>query len=307
VSSKDDVREFLISRRANVAPAQVGLPDFGGERRVPGLRREEVALLAGVSVDYYTRLERGKIRGASPSVLDAIARALRLNDAEREYLFELADATPAAARRARTPAERTVRASVQRVLDHMTVPAIVYNATQDILVANLLGRALYSPHFEVEGTPNLARFIFLDPRARDFYVDWRQARLVTAAMMRLEAGRDPLNDDLTALIGELSTRSTQFRKDWAGHDVHQHNSGTKSFRHPQVGVIEIAYDVFEMPGQAGLQVVTYSAPAASESAEKFTLLAAWAATAENQKKQEHQEGQEQGHTAHRSKDAGGHT
>jgi transcriptional regulator with XRE-family HTH domain len=215
MSRKDEVREFLISRRAHVTPEQVGLPDFGGERRVPGLRREEVATLAGVSLDYYTQLERGNIRGASESVLNAIARALRLDDVEREYLFDLARATSATkAARGRRSTRQSVRASVQRVLDNLAVPAVVFNAQQDLIAANVMGRALFAPHFEAD-RPNLARFIFLDPRARDYYVDWPLARSMTAAMLRLEAGRDPLNQELTALIGELSTRSPQFRTDWA--------------------------------------------------------------------------------------------
>lgn len=276
--SKDEVRRFLVSRRANITPAQAGIPDIG-ERRVPGLRREEVALLANISLDYYTRLERGNIRGASESVLDAVARALRLNDAEREYLFDLARTAPASVRH-REPAEPSVRASVQRVLDQTRVPAIIYNATQDLVAANLMGRALYSQHFDTEGTPNLARFIFLDPRARDFYVDWPLARRLTAAMLRLEAGRDPLNSALTALIGELSTRSPGFRTDWAGHNVHEHRHGVKAFRHPEVGVVEVTFDVFEMPGEPGLQIVTYSVPPDTDSADRFALLEAWAATRE---------------------------
>ncbi|GAB2893176.1 helix-turn-helix transcriptional regulator [Streptomyces mayteni] len=285
MSTKDEVREFLISRRANVTPEQAGIPDFGGERRVPGLRREEVAMLAGVSLDYYTRLERGNIRGASESVLNAIARALRLNDTEREYLFDLARTAPAtAAARRKQPAAQAVRTSVQRVLDHMTVPAIVHNANQDLVAANLMGRALYAPQFDTEGTPNIARFVFLDPRAREYYVDWPLARRTTAAMMRLEAGRDPLNTQLTALIGELSTRSPCFREDWAGHDVHEHRNGVKSFRHPEVGLIEVAFDVFEMPGEVGLQIVTYSVPPGTDSADKFALLASWAATRDEERR-----------------------
>jgi transcriptional regulator with XRE-family HTH domain len=279
MSSKDEVRDFLVSRRANITPAQAGLPDIG-ERRVPGLRREEVALLANISLDYYTRLERGNIRGASESVLDAVARALQLNDAEREYLFDLARTAPKAAARRREPSKQSVRSSVQRVLDTMSVPAIVHNAAQDIIAANLMGRALYAPHFDTQGAPNHARFIFLDPRARDFYVDWEHARRTVAAMIRLEAGRDPLNEDLTALIGELSTRSPQFRADWAGHDVHRHRTGVKSFRHPEVGVVEVAFDVFEMSGESGLQIVTYSPPPGTDSADKFKLLESWAATRE---------------------------
>ncbi|PWR11727.1 transcriptional regulator [Micromonospora sicca] len=280
MSTKDEVREFLVSRRAHVTPEQAGLPDFGGERRVPGLRREEVAMLAGVSLDYYTRLERGNIRGASESVLNAIARALQLNDVEREHLFHLARTAPAAsAARSRKPTKRSVRASVLRVLDNLAVPAVVYNAQQDLIASNLMGRALFSPHFEAE-KPNMARFIFLDPRAKDYYVDWPLARRMTAAMLRLEAGRDPLNSDLTALIGELSTRSPQFRKDWAGQDVHEHRTGQKVYRHPEVGEIEITFDVFEMPGETGLSVCTYSVDEGSESADKFALLASWAATQE---------------------------
>jgi transcriptional regulator with XRE-family HTH domain len=281
MSTKDEVREFLVSRRANVTPQQAGIPDFGGERRVPGLRREEVAMLAGVSLDYYTRLERGNIRGASESVLSAIARALQLNDAEHEYLFDLARTAPSsAAARDRKPVAQSVRTSVQRVLDNMAVPAIVHNANQDLVAANLMGRALYAPHFDTEGTPNIARFIFLDPRAQDYYVDWVLARRTAAAIMRLEAGRDPLNKELTALIGELSTRSPQFRQDWAGHDVHEHRTGVKSFRHPEVGLVTVAFDVFAMPGEAGLQIVTYSPPPNTDSADKFALLASWAATRE---------------------------
>jgi transcriptional regulator with XRE-family HTH domain len=280
MSKKDEVREFLISRRAHVTPEQAGLPDFGGERRVPGLRREEVAMLAGVSVDYYTQLERGKIRGASESVLNAIARALQLNDVEREHLFDLARTTPTTpAALSRQRARPSVRTSVQRVLDNMTLPAVVFNAQQDLIAANLMGRALFAPHFKAE-KPNLARFIFLDPRARDFYLDWPLARSMTAAMLRLEAGRDPLNEDLTALIGELSTLSPQFRTDWGKQNVHLHRTGQKVYRHPEVGEIDITFDVFEQPGESGLSICTYSVEEGSPSADRLALLASWAATQE---------------------------
>jgi hypothetical protein len=280
VSTKDEVREFLISRRAHVTPEQAGLPDTGGERRVPGLRREEVAMLAGVSLDYYTRLERGNIRSASESVLNAVARALQLNDVEREHLFDLARTAPAAAsRRGESTTTGSVRTSVQRVLDSMTVPAVAYNARHDLIASNLMGRALHAPHFESD-RPNMARFIFLDPRARDFYVDWPLARSLTAAMLRFEAGRDPLKGELTALIGELATRSPQFRKDWADRDVHEHRTGQKTYRHPEVGEIEVTYDVFEIPGEPGLSIATYSAEEGSASADKLALLATWAATQE---------------------------
>ena len=257
MGKKDDVREFLISRRANVTPEQAGVLDFGRERRVPGLRREEVAMLAGVSLDYYTRLERGNIGGASESVLEAIARALQLNDVERAHLFDLARNAPAPAARPRRPKQGQVRASVRRVLDNLTVPAVVHNVQQDLIGANLLGRALYTMHFEAD-RPNMARFIFLDSRAKGYYADWPLACSLTAAMLRFEAGRDPLGSDLTALIGELSTRSPQFRKNWAEQDVHEHRTGRKIYHHPVVGDIDVTFDAFDMPGEPGLSICTYS-------------------------------------------------
>jgi transcriptional regulator with XRE-family HTH domain len=277
MSTKDEVREFLTSRRARVTIAQAGLPDLGGERRVPGLRREEVAMLAGVSLDYYNRLERGNIRGASESVLNAIARALQLDDAEREHLFHLAKDEPLPVVASAKSEDPTVRSSVQRVLDNMAVPAVVTNAQQDMIAANALGRALYSLHFEAE-QPNMARFIFLDSRAPHFYEDWPLARKMTAAMLRLEAGRDPLNEKLIALIGELSTWSHHFRQDWAEHDVHEHRTGQKVFRHPTVGRVLLTFDAFEMPGEPGLSIVTYSAEPGTPDADRLLLLASWAST-----------------------------
>ena len=274
---RDDVREFLISRRAHITPARAGLPDLGGDRRVPGLRREEVAQLAGVSVDYYIQLERGDLRGASPGVLDAIARALQLNDIQRDHLFDLA-ATPARAA-PREPRTATVRDSVQRVLDNLAIPAVVYNPQQDLVASNLVGRALFSPHFE-SAAPNSARFLFLDPRAERFYADWPRACRMTAAMLRREAGRDPLNEDLTALIGELSTRSLRFRQDWAERDVHEHRTGRKTFCHPEVGEIDMTFDIFEMPGERGLSISTFSADGGTVSADRLAVLAAWATTQE---------------------------
>ena len=280
VTSKDDIREFLVARRANVTPAQAGIQDLGGERRVPGLRRQEVADLAGVSLDYYTRLERGNIRGASKGVLNAIARALRLTDVERTHLFDLARAsTPGPNRPDNAGPQRTtaVRSSVQRVLDNLTVPAVVSNSAQDLLAGNLMGRALLSQHFDTDRANN-ARFIFLDSRARDFYVDWALACSLTAAMLRYEAGRDPLNSDLTALVGELSMRSPQFRRDWADQDVHEHRTGTKVYRHPEVGELELTYDVFAIPGEPDVSVTTYTAEEGSPTADKLALLSTWAAT-----------------------------
>ncbi|WP_112248715.1 helix-turn-helix transcriptional regulator [Kribbella monticola] len=285
MTSKDDIRDFLVSRRANVTPAQAGIDDFGGERRVAGLRRAEVAELAGVSLDYYTRLERGNIRGASDSVLNAIARALLLNDVERAHLFDLARGiTPSSAVQEdlRGRSNPDVRTSVKRVLDNLAVPAVVSNCQQDLIAANLMGRALLSQHFEAE-RPNLARFIFLDSRAREYYVDWPLACSLTAAMLRYEAGRDPLNGELTTLVGELSMRSPQFRKDWADQDVHEHRTGTKAYRHPEVGEVTVTYDVFAVPGEPGLSIITYTAEEGSETADKFALLSAWAATHNRQR------------------------
>lgn len=161
----------------------------------------------------------------------------------------------------------------------MAMPAFAYNARQDLLGGNLLGRALYSMHFEAD-QPNLARFIFLDSRARTFFADWELACSLTAAMLRYEAGRDPL-DDLTALIGELSTRSPQFRRHWADRDVHEHRTGTKAYHHPEVGDLELTYDVLELPGHRGLSITTFSAQDGTPSADKLSLLASWAASREH--------------------------
>ena len=277
MNGSNEVRDFLMARRAAVTPEMVGMPG-GGDRRVPGLRREEVAILAGVSLDYYTRLERGRIQGASDAVLDAIADALRMTDVERAHLHDLARGVPATpAARARGAVTRELRESVQRVLDSMTFPAVVYNAQQDLIASNLLGRALFAPHFDAD-RPNLARFVFLDSRAHDYYADWPLACSLIAAMLRYQAGRDPLNADLTALIGELATRSARFRQDWADQDVHEHRTGSKVYRHPEVGELELNYDVFELPGEPGLSIGTYTATPGSPSADKLALLASSAAT-----------------------------
>ncbi|MFY7065812.1 helix-turn-helix transcriptional regulator [Nocardiopsis changdeensis] len=285
---KKTVRDFLVGRRARVTPEQAGIPVYGDDRRVPGLRREEVAMLAGVSIDYYTRLERGNIGGASDGVLDAIARALRLDDVERAHLFDLARAASAPRARAVPPLPHGVRPSVQRMLDSMGAPAIVHNARQDLVAANRLGRALYSPHFDTDRRPpNMARFVFLDPRARDYYVDWPLARRTTAAMLRLEAGRNPMDGELTALVGELSARSAVFARDWADHDVHRHRTGRKSFRHPDVGLIEVDFDVFEPAGEERLWIVGYTAEPGTPSADAVALLGTLTATREEADREHH--------------------
>lgn len=234
-------------------------------------------MLAGVSLDHYTRIERGNIGGASEAVLNAIADALQLGDIERSHLLQLAHNAPTTGR-ANTDAPRAaIRPSVQRVIDSMSMPAVVNNSRQDLVTANAMGRALYSPHLTVE-RPNFARFIFLDSRAETYYVDIEQARRMTAATLRLSAGRNPLDEELTALIGELATVSPSFRTHWASNDVHEHRTGRKQFIHPEVGMLDLTFDAFEMPGEPGLKIVTYSGDEGSETEERLALLGSWVAT-----------------------------
>ena len=247
---------------------------------MPGLRREEVALLAGVSADYYTRLERGTATGVSETVLEALARALQLDEAERAHLFDLARASSPTPRRRRRPAPQRLRPSVQRLLDAMTAaPAFARNGRMDLLGANPLGRAFYSQHFDSpHGPPNSARFIFLDPRAHDFYVDWEKVATDAVAVLRSAAGRDPYDRDLSDLVGELSTRSETFRTRWAAHNVRFHDTGSKRFHHPVVGDLELTYETMTLAADPGLMLFVYTAEPGSRSAEAIDLLASWAAT-----------------------------
>jgi hypothetical protein len=276
-----EVREFLSSRRARITPEQAGLPNYGGNRRVKGLRREEVAMLAGVSIDYYVRMERGNLSGASESVLDGIGRALQLDEAEREHLFALArTAEPGARRRPAPPA--TVRPAIQHVLDAISdAPAWVRNGRHDIVATNRLGRALYAPVLADPRRPaNTTRFVYLDPAARDFFVDWDRIANDAAAMLRLEAGRNPHDRKLVELIGELSTRSEVFRTRWASHDVQYHRSGQKRLRHPVVGQLDLEFESMELPGEPGLTLNVYTAAPDTPAADGLKLLASWAATQE---------------------------
>ncbi|BBC38514.1 XRE family transcriptional regulator [Streptomyces graminofaciens] len=280
MSTESDIREFLASRRAKITPQRAGLPAYGSNRRVKGLRREEVAMLAGVSVDYYVRLERGHIAGASEEVLDAVAHALQLDEAERAHLYDLARSAakrPVRRKRARGP----LPDSVLRVLHSMTdSPAFIRNGRLDILATNPLGRALYSPLFPdlATGQVNIARFQFLDPAGRDFFPDWEQSLNTTVSLLRTEAGRAPHDSELTQLIGELVTRSEEFRTAWAKHNVRLHHTGRKLFRHPAVGVITLDFDAMELPAQPGLTLTAYSAVPGTPDYEALQLLAAWAAT-----------------------------
>ena len=280
VDTTNDIAEFLSSRRARVTPEQVGLPTYGA-RRVKGLRREEVASLAGVSVEYYKRLERGNASGVSDSVLEALARALQLDDAERAHLFDLARAANPIAPKRRRPAQQRVRPVVLRILESMASPAIVRNSRVDYLAANPLGRALYAPVFDSPEQPaNSARFTFLDPAAQEFYVDWERTAKDLVAHLRSEAGRNPYDRGLSDLVGELSTRSEPFRTWWAAHNVRYHRTGTKRLRHPVVGELELEYEVMDVSADDGLTIAAYSAEPGSRSAEALDLLASWSATPE---------------------------
>lgn len=278
---RSEVREFLTTRRGRITPAQAGLPAYGGNRRVPGLRREEVALLAGVSVDYYTRLERGEISGASDSVLDALARALQLDDAETAHLFDLArPQTGSPVHRATRPKTHQIRPSIQRLMDSMiSAPAILRNNYFDYIGANALARALYAPVF-AHKRPNSARFAFLDPAAQSFYVEWEKTTGDLVSTMRGEAGRSPTDDRLVQLVGELSTQSERFRQLWAQHNVRYHRSGVKKLRHPDVGELELTFEAFELQADPGLTLSTYTAEPGTASADALHLLGTIAASAE---------------------------
>ncbi|RCK61917.1 helix-turn-helix transcriptional regulator [Microbacterium sorbitolivorans] len=282
MDNRSEVREFLMSRRARLTPEQAGLPG-GGNRRVPGLRRAEVAILADVSVEYYGKLERGAIAGASAAVLDSIADALQLDDTERAHLFDLAraaDGIPASGRPRRRPsAAQTSRPGLQWAIESVTGGiAVVSNAQLDVLATNALARAFYS-HVIGDGgrTPNLARFQFLDPASREFYPDWDRFAEMCVANMRAAAGRDPHNRALQDLVGELSTRSDTFRTLWGAHNVRTHGAGTKRYLHPVVGELTLVYEELSVTADPGLTLMLYTAEPGSVSAERLALLASWGA------------------------------
>ena len=274
-----DVREFLMSRRSRLTPAQAGLPAYGGTRRVAGLKREEVAMLTGVSTEYYARLERGNLRGVSDSVLDSLARALQLDEAERAHLYDLAKAaapTPASGvRRARSE----VRPSIERLLAGMTgTPAYIRNARMDVVAANNLCFALYTDILSPTTLPmNLARFMFLDPRSRDFFADWETLADDFAAAMRTESGRSPRDRALNNLIGDLAAGSTEFSTRWARHNVRFHRTARKTMRNPLVGDIELTGDALDLPGE-GLTLIAYTAEPGSHAQDQLDFLASWSAS-----------------------------
>ncbi|WP_230193549.1 helix-turn-helix domain-containing protein [Streptomyces coriariae] len=282
MDNQAEVREFLTSRRAKITPEQAGLPS-GSRRRVPGLRRSEVAALADVSVEYYAKLERGNLAGVSPAVLEAVACALRLDDAERAHLLNLAqaaDGSDALIRPRRRAAQWKAHRSLQWVLDAVTAgPAFVRNGRMDLLAVNQLARAFYDDVYATTGNQaNLARFQFLDPASRRFYLDWDQAADVAVAILRTEAGRNPHDKDLHDLVGELSTRSDEFRTRWGAHNVRHHGTGTKRFHHHTVGDLTLAYEGLEMAAAPGLTLTVYTAEPGSAHEEGLRLLASWVAT-----------------------------
>ena len=280
METKQEIREFLTSRRARILPEQAGLPSYG-RRRVPGLRREEVAVLAGVSAPYYTRLERGDMSGVSESVLEALARALQLDDAEHAHLFDLARAAqPTPVRPRRRQAKQRVRPEVQWTLDAITgAAAFVGNERLDLLAANQLGRGLFSELYAAPARPvNTARFVFLDPRSEASYGDWDRVATESVAILRTAAGRDPYNRDLSDLVGELATQSEAFRTRWAGHNVRFHNTGVKHFIHPVVGELHLSFNRLDLAADPGLTIFTYTAEPGSRSEEALRLLGSWAAT-----------------------------
>jgi hypothetical protein len=278
MDNREEVRDFLRSRRARITPEQAGLPDFGGTRRVPGLRREEVALLAGMSVDYYVRLERGGLAGASDSVLESVSRVLQLDEFERAHLRDLARAAGARPRAPRRrPKARDVPRSVELTLESMTgAAAVVQDEKLDLIAVNPLGRALYDPILE-DRSPNHLRFAFLDSRAREFWVDWERAAQDAVGALRSAAARDPFNEALTGLVGELSTRSEDFRTLWAAHPVHVHTSGTKRVQHAVAGRLDLLFTAMSIGGAPGLSLVVYSAEPQSPTADALQMLASWQA------------------------------
>jgi transcriptional regulator with XRE-family HTH domain len=279
---RPEAHDFLATRRARITPAQAGLPTFDDRRRVTGLRREEVASLAGVSVDYYARLERGNQRGVSDSVLEALARALQLDDAERSHLHDLARAANntalGASGRSRPPKGGRIRASVHAILAGFTLPAYVRDAELNILAANDLCVALYGDVLGVDQLPvNLARFVFLDSRSTDFFVDWPTIADDVVASLRREVGRNLISRSLSDLVGELSTRSDEFSVRWARHDVRAHRSADKTLHNAIIGDIELTGDALELTGD-GLVIIAYTPRPDSRAAEQLAFLASWATT-----------------------------
>ena len=275
------LRAFLVTRRARVSPEEAGLAVVASRRRVAGLRREEVAMLAGISVEYYVRLERGQATGPSASVVDGVARALRLGEDERAHLDRLlAELTPEGRTRRRRPVNEAVSDGVQVLLDALTtLPAVVQNARLDVVAANALGRVLYAPVFGLEGPPNSARFLFLDEvQARRLFPHWDRIADDTVALLRIEAGRHPDDRAMVELIGQLSTNSAAFRTRWARNDVRAHNAGVKVFTHPLVGELVLPYENLLVDAAADHTLTVFTPRPGSPAHDAVQLLASWGTT-----------------------------
>ena len=274
----EEIRDFLTTRRARITPEGAGIATYGRrKRRVPGLRRDEVALLAGVSVEWYTRLERGNARGVSDDVLHAVVGALQLDEAERAHLTDLVRRANDARPPRRAPGPQRVRPSVQRIVDALSpMPACIINGRHDVLHANDLAQALYSEAFRDTVRPvNLVRFLFLDARSKSFFRAWDTVADDTTAMLRTEAGRNPYDRALSDLIGLLSTRSDEFRTRWGAHDVRLHRTGAKQLHHPLVGDLTLTFEILDLPADPGLALLTYSAEPGSRSEEAMRELVRW--------------------------------
>jgi transcriptional regulator with XRE-family HTH domain len=279
VDARAEIRDFLTSRRARITPQQAGLPEYGGKRRVPGLRRSELAMLAGISVEYLTQLERGNVAGASESVLDALARALQLDEAERTHLLDLARAVSGPGRAPGRGRTTQVRPSIQRILDALGTPAYARTGRGDIVAVNTLCTALYGDVLQPEALPfNVARFVFLDPRSREFFLDWDTVADDTAAALRIHAGQAPTDRQLTDLVGELATRSDAFATRWAKHNVRLHRTATKRLHNAVVGDLELTGDALQLPGE-DLTLIVYTAATDTPAQEKLDFLTRWAGEA----------------------------
>jgi Predicted transcriptional regulators len=270
-----ELSEFLRSRRARLKPEDVGMPDFGRHRRVPGLRREELAQLAGVSVAYYTRLEQGHGRNVSAEVLDAISRALRLTDAEHNHLTHLAKPKQHKKKQATRPQQ--VRGALRQLLDTLDgVPAYITGRRSDVLVWNRMAAAVFGDWSELPPQErNWARMVFLRPEYRDLFVEWEQKAIDIVCLLRMDAGCHPDDPRLAALVGELSVKSEDFRRLWATHDVKEKSHGVKLLRHPLVGDLALHFESFRLVGDTELALITYHAEPGSSSAEALRLLASW--------------------------------
>jgi hypothetical protein len=282
VDARNDLREFLITRRAKLTPDQIGVPNYGGRRRVAGLRREEVALVAGMSAEYYVRLERGNAAGVSEDILEGVIRALQLDDAERSHLYDLVRAANQGAhpprRRGRT---QQVQPAVLQLIDAVDVPAFVQNGQLDVLAINRLGRAVFSEMYvKPQRQANFGRFIFLEPRARGFYRDWADVAQQTVALLRAEAGRAPHDRALHDLVGQLSTCSEDFRTLWASHDVRAHRTGLKPITHPLVGDLDLSYEALDILSERGLLLVALTAAPGTASEAALRTLRSWAVPSE---------------------------